>query len=212
MGLLTRDVPGVVATGRWARFQEDPSSALVTESPLFCDLSPVDFLLIYCSQGQMMHPGAWLVPIDIARRAGPWNEKLSLNDDGEYFARVVLAASKVVHAPNSLSFYRSGLPRSLSGRSDRRSLESLALSCELVAAHLKRFEDSPRVKAALADYFKRLAFELYPAAPDLSAKAEESSISMGGSSIRPSMGTRQAWMARVLGWKLARRVQSCLRP
>jgi glycosyltransferase involved in cell wall biosynthesis len=202
---LIANGPEAVATARWGRFEKNPSVAVVTESPLFHDLDPVDFLLLHTATGRMMHPAAWLVPAGVARKAGPWNESLSLNDDGEYFARVALAAAKVIHIPDSLSLYRSRLPDSLSGRGDRRSLESLFVSCELVAAHLREKEDSPRVRQALADYFQRLAYEVYPGAPKLSARAQASADLLGGSKVLPEMGRRQEWLSRIVGWRLARR-------
>jgi glycosyltransferase involved in cell wall biosynthesis len=206
VALLGRKGAGAVSTGRWARFQGDPAAAKEeTDSPLFLDLAPIDFLLRHTAGGHMMHPAAWLVPSGVARAAGPWDETLSLNDDGEYFARIALAAQGIVHAPDSLTLYRSRVLKSLSGRSDRRSLESLYRSCELVAKHLTAAEDSPRVRRALADYFQRLAYEVYPGAPDLSRRAEARVRALGGSALRPPVGRRQAWLARVVGWRLARR-------
>jgi glycosyltransferase involved in cell wall biosynthesis len=197
--------PGVVGTARWGRFQHDPGAAVITESPLFRDLTPIDFLLLHTTGGNMMHPAAWLVPAEVARKAGPWDETLTLNDDGEYFARVVLSAREIAHCTDCLTLYRSGLPTSLSGRRDRRSLDSLYRSCDLVAAHLFRAEDSPRVRSALADYFQRLAYEIYPDALDLFQQAEANVKKFGGSALRPEMGRHQALLARLVGWKLARR-------
>jgi glycosyltransferase involved in cell wall biosynthesis len=196
---------GTVASGRWARFTTDPAEAPVVPSVLFRDFAPVDYVLTNVQTGDMMHPAAWLVPAAVARAAGPWDEGLSLNDDGEYFARVALASAGVVHAPGALSLYRSGLPRSLSGRKDARALQSLYASCLLVAGHLQRAEDSPRVRAALADYLQRLAFELYPGDPALYRRAQAEATRLGGSAVRPAMGARQARLAKVVGWKLARR-------
>jgi glycosyltransferase involved in cell wall biosynthesis len=205
VSLLAASDPMAISTARWARFNTDPADAVVTESPLFRDMDPVDFLIIHTSKGTMMHPAAWLVPAKVIGKAGTWNEGLSLNDDGEYFSRVILAARKVVHAPGSLSLYRSGLDHSLSGRSNRAAHESLFASCDLVATHLLAAEDSDRVRRALADYFQRLAFEEYPSAPDLYRRAQTRSDSLGGSSVRPEMGGRQRLVADIFGWKIARR-------
>jgi glycosyltransferase involved in cell wall biosynthesis len=205
VALLDERGPGVVATARWARFQSDPAEAKIIDSSLFQDMAPIDFLLLLTAGGHMMHPAAWLVPSDIAKKAGPWDENLTLNDDGEYFARVVLSARNIAHSAGSLALYRSGLHQSLSGRRDRRSMESLYRSCDLIAAHLTAAEDSPRVRRALADYFQRLEYEIYPAAPDLTGLARARVRALGGSALRPAMGSRQALLARIVGWRLARR-------
>jgi len=205
VALLANRGAGFVASARWARFRGDASSATQEDSPLFADLSAVDFLLLHTAGGHMMHPAAWLLPSAVALAAGPWDETLSLNDDGEYFARVCLASKGIAHASDSLTLYRSHLPGSLSARRDRRSLDSLFRSCELVAEHLERAEDSPRTRSARADYYQRLAYEVYPAAPDLFRRAEAKVRELGGSKLRPPMGRRQALLARLVGWKLARR-------
>jgi glycosyltransferase involved in cell wall biosynthesis len=206
MDLLNRSGDRAVATARWGRFEGDPSTAKVSDCAMFQNLSPIDFLLLHTSDGLMMHPAAWLVPAELARDAGPWNETLSLNDDGEYFCRVVLASRAVVHAPDSLTLYRSGIPHSLSSRRDPRSLDSLYRSCVLVAARMREAEDSPRVRRALADYFQRLAYVVYPEAPGLSRLAQSESRALGGSSLKPSLGRKQALLARWVGWRLAKRV------
>lgn len=206
MDLLNRSGDRAIATARWGRFEKDPFSAKVSANAMFQNLSPIDFLLLHTSGGLMMHPAAWLIPAELARQAGPWDESLSLNDDGEYFARVVLASRTLVHAPDSLTLYRSGVPRSLSSRRDPRSLDSLYRSCVLVAAHMKEAEDSPRVRRALADYFMRLAHVVYPEAPGLSRLAEAESRALGGSILEPPLGRKQALLARWVGWRLAKRV------
>lgn len=203
---LAGAAPRSVASARWARFTARPGEAEPTPSALFADLAPVDYVATNIREGLMMHPAAWLVPAEVARAAGPWNERLSLNDDGEYFARVVLASAGVAFAPGALSYYRTGVAHSLSGRGDRRALESLVESCVLIAGHLTRAEDSPRTRQAAADLFQRVAYEVYPAAPDLHRQAAAQARALGGSAVRPMMGARQARLARLVGWKAARRL------
>lgn len=205
--LLERRGLEYVASCRWGRFEHDPQAVRYIDDAVFRDFAPMDFLLLHASENRMMHPGAWLVPHDIARQAGPWNETLSLNDDGEYFARVVLISNGIVYSADGASLYRSQLPHSLSNRRNRRALDSLARSVELVARHLQAAEDSPRVRHALADYWQRLAYDLYPAAPDLCRQAVVSARGFGGSSLKPAMGKRQRLLARFVGWKLSRRLE-----
>jgi glycosyltransferase involved in cell wall biosynthesis len=203
--LLKSGAPGQIGSCRWGRFVSDPSNARFVDEAVFRNFQSVDYLIVHAGEQRMMHPAAWLVPRAVAERAGLWNETLSLNDDGEYFARVVLASRGIAYSATGASLYRSRLPHSLSRRRGRPELESLVHSVELVTRHLREAEDTPRVHRALADYWQRLAYELFPDAPDLFNKAESAARAFGGSTLEPEMGKRQRLFARLVGWKLARR-------
>jgi glycosyltransferase involved in cell wall biosynthesis len=205
--VLHARAPGILATCRWGRFEDDPARARFVDAVVFRDFAPVDYLLLHTREARMMHPAAWLVPRNVADRAGPWDERLSLNDDGEYFARVVLASAGIVFTPDpAAAYYRSGIGGSLSQRRSPRALASLALSVELVAAHLAAAEDSDRTRQALADYWQRLVYELYPGDPAASRSAARRVRELGGSRVPPPMGARRRLLARLLGWRLVRRL------
>lgn len=199
--------PGIVFTGAWGRFRHDPSLADFRTSPLSTDLSPREFLLRYSLNDCMMHPAAWLVPRAIAERAGPWDEQLSLNDDGEYFARVALAGERIVYCAAARSYYRSSLEGSLSKQHSRRHLESAMRVARLVGSHLRATEDSSETRAAAAALLLRFAFDYYPAAADLVTAAEREARGLGGAPVEPLGGRLFQAARRMVGWKLARRLQ-----
>ncbi len=196
-----------LVSGAWARFRADPAEAIFAPEPNWRDLSGVEFLQLQFEQFCMMHPAAWLSPRALLDRAGPWNEALSLNDDGEYFARVMLAAGAIQFCADARSYYRSGLPRSLSGRKDRPALESLWRSFELTIGYLTQADASPRTRAAAAYAWKWLAFELYPGRPDLSRGAAARSAALGGSPRPFPAGPLFRLIAGVLGWHTAKRLR-----
>jgi glycosyltransferase involved in cell wall biosynthesis len=199
-----------VATCRWGRFADDPAIARFVDEAVFRDFGPLEWLLLHASQARMMHPAAWLTPRALADRAGPWDERLSLNDDGEYFARVVLASSGLVFSadPAAATYYRSGLASSLSQTRSARACASLELAAELLTRHLRAAEDSPRVRQALADHWQHVASELHPAAPERSRAAEARARALGGSRVPPPLGAQAALLARLIGWRWARRLAS----
>lgn len=194
-----------LASGAWARFDSDPASASFTPFANWRDLGGVEFLQLHYEEGCMMHPAAWLASRALLDRAGPWDETLSLNDDGEYFARVMLASPGIVFCAEARSYYRSNLSGSLSKRADRRALESLFHSVELTLAHLLATDNTDRTRAAVAYAWKWAAFELYPGAPDLSRAAEANSRRYGGSPRPFPAGGRFQLAARLFGWRFARR-------
>jgi len=190
----------------WARFRTDTDEAKFVPQPNWHNLSGVEFLQLLYETGSMMHPAAWLAQHTLLDRAGPWDEKLSLNDDGEYFARVMLAAERIIFCPDARSYYRSGLTGSLSRRNDRSALESLYRSCDLTIGYLLAGDSSPRSRAAAAYAWKWAAFELYPGAPDLARAAEENSEELGGSQRPFPAGGRFQVASKLLGWRLAKRL------
>lgn len=202
---------GTAFTAHWWRFVEDPARPEYDEpNPLLADLSPRDYLIRYGSENCMMHPAAWLLPRALVASAGPWDERLSLNDDGEFFARIVTAAARIAYCADARSFYRSGLPGNLSSQRHRRHLESAHLALQLIVDEMTLLEDSPAMRRAAADLAQRFAYEYYPTAPDLVADAEQLARSLGGSTFRP-LGSKAFLALRPLvGWKLARRLEILL--
>lgn len=203
--LLGRD-DSLLAAGAWARFESDPAAARFTPCSNWRDLTGVEFLQLHYEEQIMMHPAAWLAPRSLLDRAGPWDETLTLNDDGEYFARVMLASKGIVFCPGARSYYRSNLSGSLSRRQDRAALESLYRSDERMIGYLLEADASERTRAAAAHAWKWLAFELYPHARDLSRQAMERSKALGGSRRPFPAGGRFQLGSRLLGWRLAKRL------
>lgn len=196
-----------LASCRWGRFASIPEDAAFVDDAVFRDFEPMEFL-IHCSRTQdMMHPGAWLVPRTLAERAGPWDESLTLNDDGEYFCRVMLQSDGIVFVEGPASHYRSGLHASLSRGRDARAARSQLRSIELIAGHMIRKEDSPRVRRAAANYYQRYVYDFYPRPAELIAIAERRIRELGGADTRPPMGPLTEMAARVMGWKGAWRLK-----
>jgi glycosyltransferase involved in cell wall biosynthesis len=200
--------PRHVASGAWARFIRDAAEARFAPEPNWRDLSGIEFLQLHYEAGWMMLPAAWLCPRPLLDEAGAWDERLTLNDDGEYFGRVVLASAGILFCPDARSYYRSGLPGSLSRRKDRPALSSLHLSTALNGTRLfLAAGGSPGARAAVANGWQRVAFECYPAAPDLADDAERRCRELGGSPFPMPAGPAFHRLARFTGWRFAKRLR-----
>ena len=212
LALLAGRPPAALATCAWGRFTADPAEARFVDDAVFRDFAPLDFLVLAGTTGAMMHPSAWLVPRAVAERAGPWDESLSLNDDGEYFCRVALAGTELAFcaAPDAKSYYRSGLPGSLSQRRGEPARRSQFRSHELVAQHLLAAENSARTRRAIAETFQRFIYDFFPSPPDLMRAAAARVAEFGGSTQPPPMGPKTSALARLLGWKNVWRLKHLL--
>jgi glycosyltransferase involved in cell wall biosynthesis len=140
--------PLTLLSSAFGIFYWRPRKARFNRTSIWCDLEPIEYLLRSFSLNLWMSPLAWLVSRELTNRAGPWNERLTLNDDGEYFCRVVAASETVQFVPNALGYYRQSGSGQLSRTCDRRALESFALSVSLSADHLLALEDSDRTRKA----------------------------------------------------------------
>jgi hypothetical protein len=204
---LVSGPPGAVATGAWARFRASPYEAVFAADPVWADLGPEEFLISSWRGGGMMPNFAWLTPSAVIDRAGPWNEGLSLNDDGEFFCRVVLASSGIVFCGGARGYYRSAAGSTLSRRRDKVALssafEAIALSCDRLLQH----HDTASARAACATHYQRFVFDAYPEVPDLVAAAERRIAQFGGSELRIGGGRLFRLISRWFGCKLGKRCQ-----
>ncbi len=205
--LLKEDNFACIASGEWGRFYKNPSETLFIPEPVWNDLSPVDWLVCSWNGGGMMPLHAWLIPRHIADKAGFWDERLSLNDDGEYFCRVVLASEGVKFCRGAKSYYRSGLENSLSRCTTVAYVESAFLALELGINNLLKQENTPYTRQACANAFQRFIYSIYPEYPDFVSQAEDKVKTLGGSNLKPSGGTIFQILMNTMGWKAARNIQ-----
>ena len=179
---------------------------------------PVQWLLDLWTPGRgwgMVQTGAWLVPRSILDAAGSWDERLSLDDDGEYFTRVVLASRGIRWEPASRNYYRL-FPnhRSLSGQRTREHCRSLMRSVEAKVTHIMPrvvSSNESQARKAMARMFMDVAFQSFPAFPDLATAAEGSAEALGGYPMKFFEHSRAgAIIEGVFGWKAARRISVVL--
>jgi glycosyltransferase involved in cell wall biosynthesis len=196
-----------IASGAWTRFVRDPREAVFTPEAVWRDFAPQEFLIASWLGGGMMPNFAWLTPRAVIERAGPWNETLSVNDDGEFFCRVVLASSGIVFAANARGYYRSAGAPTLSGRRDSQALASAFTAVDSSCRYLLQRCNSAAATKACATHYQRFAYDAYPQAAELVARAEKRAAELGGSDLRAGGGAAFQILARGLGWKLGKRVQ-----
>lgn len=205
--------PGSIASCAWGRFHGDPGQARFVSTPAWRDFpQPADFFIQHFNDGWMMFPAAWLVPRAVAAAAGPWDERLSLNDDGEYFCRVALASRGIVFCGDARAYYRSGVPGSLSDRKDPAAYRSLYLSIDLSTRALLAHADTPAAREAAANAWFKVGAEVYPDLQRESREALAKSRAFGGPTRPLEMGRRMRLVSRLIGWRLAKRVQRALQP
>lgn len=207
MSALATQTPTTIAAGPWATFTTQVQQASFRPQPAWSSREPIDWLICSWSGGGMFPPVVWLTPRTVIDAAGMWNEELSLDDDGEYFCRVLLRASRVCFVPDAPSYYRSHTgPRLSSIRGHRAALSSYT-SLQLKERHLLAIDDSDRARRAVGIHWQRFAWEQLAAAPDLASVALSRAKALAPDMPAPDGPRAYQLAASVLGWHRARRLQ-----
>ena len=192
----------------WGRFMYRPYRAEFAPTALWCDLSPVDFLLKKLGQNLYMQTATWLVSRELTEAAGPWDTRLLGDDDGEYFCRVLLASDGIRFVPESRVFYRmAGFNRlSYIGRS-KKKMEAHFRSMQLHIGYVRSLEDTDRVRAACVKYLQASLIHFYPEEFDIVQQAERMAEDLGGQLGPPELPWKYRWIRTVFGWGVAKRLQ-----
>lgn len=171
---------------------------------LWQDLTPVEWLVIRFSDRVWIHPAAWLVSRRLTNLVGPWDERLSLNDDGEYFARVVSSCDEVKFVSEAKCYYRQANVNSLSNTFTHKAHESLFLSLQLCYRHLLALENSERTRNAALMHLRNYIIYFYPEEHELLGKLADLSKELGGSLSQPELKFKYNLIRKVFGWEIAK--------
>lgn len=200
--------PGYLCSGEWGSFFSFIENAFFSPpNQLHQDLAPIAWLIEAWGNGLMMQPGAWLLDRDLALAAGPWDEELSMDDDGEYFTRVVLKSRGVKFCPGARVYYRIGNTQSLSFKGSPKSRKSHYLATVRSIQHLLSAEDSPRTRAAAARKLMDYMFMTYPHSPYFVRAAEAKIKELGVDVPPPHGGQIFNKLSKVIGWRAAKQLQ-----
>jgi glycosyltransferase involved in cell wall biosynthesis len=210
---LDRSSNRTLFSSAWGWFMHRHYRAQFVPTALWRDLSPVEWLLCKMRDNVFMQTATWLVSRELTERAGPWDTGLSVDDDGEYFCRVLLASDGVRFVPQSRVFYRMyGRDRlSQIGRSDRK-IESNFRSMQLHIGYIRSLEDSERVRSACVRYLQTGLIHVYPERPDIVGMAQGLAEELGGQLEPPKLPRKYALIAGVFGLMAVKRIQSVLQP
>jgi glycosyltransferase involved in cell wall biosynthesis len=189
--------------GPFGEFIVRPEAATFRPTPLWQDLEPAEFLLRKFTHNVYLANNAWLVSRRLTELAGPWDERLSLDDDGEYFARVLSRAGWVRFVRPARAYYRRSNAGSLSRAVSKPARRSALLALGLAMGYLRGLEDSERTRSACLRFLQTCVDRgncFYPghggALDDVDALARE----VGGRIRPPSLDWKYRPVRMLFGW------------
>lgn len=210
-GLMEHHDRRILLSSSWAYFNYRIQSARFVPTLLWQDLSSVEWLLAKMQNNLHMQTATWLTSRELAEAAGPWDTRLAVDDDGEYFCRVLLASSGTRFVPDAKVFYRVTPTSRLShiGASDRKK-DAMLISMKLHVQYLRSLEESARVRHACLRYLQTWYDNFYPERPDIVAELQSLAAKLGGRLEEPQLRWKYGWMKPLFGWNAAKWAQRVL--
>jgi len=201
-----------VISGQWGRFSGTVNDASFPVRFLDKDWEDPKEWLINSWKGKgMAQTSVWLTPRQLVIKAGPWNEKLQVNQDGEFFGRVLLNAGMIKYCREAKVYYRTLKEKhSVSKILNESKAESLLLSYQLLKSNALKIENSDRMKEALLIRFLSFIYQFYSKYPALVREARKEIIDLGFSKLPIYGGRYFKLIASLIGFENTLKMRSYL--
>lgn len=189
-------------SGAWGYFCYRTGAAKFNPTPLWCDLSPVEWCVRKWEHNDHMQTATWLISRELTEAAGPWDVRLLSNDDGEYMGRVIKLSDAIRFVPEAKVFYRvTGTSRLSYVGQSKAKLEAQLLGVQLQMQHVLSLENSERTRSACVRKLQTWLGNFYPERPDIMLRVEQMANALGGKLELPRLNWKYAWMQRIFGWR-----------
>jgi glycosyltransferase involved in cell wall biosynthesis len=198
----------IVVLSAWGRFYNDDLSTFKLDKTPSGQMTFKEWINFYWYNcNPMTNPGRTIIPYTLAKKAGPWNESLSLTDDMEFFTRIFLQSKAIVFNTEAIFYYRSGV-MGLSGKKGDAANESFYRSVDLSINHvLSHFKNEPGILKSCANTLQSFIYTTYPSQKNLLLLASNQIKKLA----RPDLKFQSSGYTRILtgliGWRIAKRVK-----
>lgn len=199
----------ILLSGPWGRFYYFPDKTQFKPNALWESLEPKEWLFRKLDQNLWMAIESWLVSRKLTEMAGPWDESLYRDNDGEYFTRILISSSGVRFIPEACCFCRSK-PMGISDNLalDDRKLESLYNSICSYIQKMRDLEDSPRTREACLKTLNLWTIYFYPERKDIFTRLQSVAKDLGGVLGPPRLRPKYRYLKYLLGWRIAKGLQN----
>jgi glycosyltransferase involved in cell wall biosynthesis len=201
----------ILLSSSFGTFYYRCSKARFIPNSLWRDLSPIQWFVSKFSNDDSMFPGVWLISRHLTENVGLWDESLSMDDDGEYFGRVIASCEKVRFVPQAKSFYRQANPQSISKTINHRACHSLFLSYKNCINYMLSLENSETTRSSALKYLQANLIYFYPEEADILAQLMELARQLGGDLRTPQFSRKYMVFRKLLGLHRAKVIASSVR-
>ncbi|MCU0322644.1 MAG: glycosyltransferase [Chitinophagaceae bacterium] len=164
-----------IFSSNWLRFKDEVTNEIGGFGPgesLEKNFQPLDWLILRPMNLMTIH--AWLTPRELIEKTTGWLESMTLDDDGEFFTRVIANASQIVFCKNALVYYRTdSRENTLSSQKSIKAFESAFQSLQTYISVMSSFNEinENAIKEAIGNNVIYYAYQVYPISKKLFLKA-----------------------------------------
>lgn len=211
--LLLNKSNKTIASGIWGRFYDDIDTVAWKQQYINKDFNKPHLWLSESWKGKGMgQTSIWLTPRELILKTGEWDEKLLINQDGEYFSRVLLLADSIQFSNQAKVFYRSGNENSISHSNTfsfpkAESLLSSYISYKKQVIKVGLIEE---LKEGLGFNFLNFRYQFNDVFPELSAIAKNEFYDLGFSKMWPVGGEKFKMISSYIGFDNALKIKKIL--
>ena len=120
---------------------------------------PLAFLMDEVRQGALVH--SWLIPRYLMKKAGLWDETMTIYEDRDLYLKLLPCASQIIYCHSAICYWR--LPTSSEHHSQRNSISDTTAALHYISRfETKMFNNThthkEEIRLALACLYKKLLF------------------------------------------------------
>ena len=195
-----------LATCPFRPFNGDPSTGLISDPRDWqhdAESTGADWI----AKDPMCIPACWLGSRNLMLEAGPWDERLQVNQDGEFFCRVIAKSDQVIFDDSIETFYR----REGGGVSTftAEKAESLFRSIQSMERTGLELEDSDQMRQMVSNRYQAFIYTVFPSRRDLLNEAKKKLQALPKPTISNpnAVSPTSRAISRILGWKSLTRLR-----
>ena len=163
---------------------------------------PVELLIDLFVNVSFIPLHAFLTPRPLIQKSDIWNEKLSANDDGEYFARVISNSKKVSFCNEGIAYYRK-TPNSLSKQKSIKYTISEYQTLRNITEIILRNQDNETSREACSRIFNWFIVEWFPENKPILREVEKTMKHFGLTYFSDSKSKMYHVIMKIGGWRRA---------
>jgi glycosyltransferase involved in cell wall biosynthesis len=174
---------------------------------------PLNYFLVCSNQfGKYLTTGNWLIPRKIISKTHGWDPNAGINDDGEYFMRIILSSQGIKFSKNSIFYFRTDSFNSLSkSRNNFIKYNKWFYSYQSYSYYFKIYFTNEQYKLLSLNYFSKFFCYGFP----LTKKIRELCLleirKLGYNSPLPFGSFKFVLISKLIGTNNALKLRYCIK-